>query len=364
MFKRLAVVLLCSALSALIAVAAPADAESEDADPDSSGASLDALRASDAELTAAIEKLDKDVASQKKSVQISRRALESAEQAVRSADDSLNKAEKDLDEAKEAAAEQVAAEYMRPRNGGASAALLTQDTSNVSDVGRRAGYMREIADRRSDALDKLRATKIDLDRNREAAVQAREVAKDRKESEEKRLEELNKTRKDKARLDKSLKERLAVYEAEDTSSLNAGSSGGRASRGGGGDSGVRASAAGMVWPVDSPSVSSPFGTRWGRLHAGIDLQAGVGTPLYAAKAGKVESAGWESGYGQYTCIDHGGGLSTCYAHQSRVSVQAGASVQAGQLIGYAGNTGASQAPHLHFETRQNGEPVNPMNFLP
>jgi murein DD-endopeptidase MepM/ murein hydrolase activator NlpD len=122
------------------------------------------------------------------------------------------------------------------------------------------------------------------------------------------------------------------------------------------------SAAGLIWPVSGPVVS-PFGYRWGRLHAGIDIAVGYGTPIHAAAAGTVVLAGWVSGYGNYTCIDHGGGMATCYAHQSSYAVSQGASVGQGQVIGYVGCTGHCFGPHLHFEVRINGTPVDPLGYL-
>jgi murein DD-endopeptidase MepM/ murein hydrolase activator NlpD len=122
------------------------------------------------------------------------------------------------------------------------------------------------------------------------------------------------------------------------------------------------SSAGLIWPVNGPVVS-PFGYRWGRLHAGIDIAVGYGTPIHAAAAGTVVLAGWVSGYGNYTCIDHGGGMATCYAHQSSYAVSQGASVSQGQVIGYVGCTGHCFGPHLHFEVRINGTPVDPLGYL-
>jgi murein DD-endopeptidase MepM/ murein hydrolase activator NlpD len=122
------------------------------------------------------------------------------------------------------------------------------------------------------------------------------------------------------------------------------------------------SAAGLIWPVSGPVVS-PFGYRWGRLHAGIDIAVGYGTTIHAAAAGTVALAGWVSGYGNYTCIDHGGGLATCYAHQSSYAVSQGAQVGQGQVIGYVGCTGHCFGPHLHFEVRINGSPVDPLGYL-
>ena len=118
----------------------------------------------------------------------------------------------------------------------------------------------------------------------------------------------------------------------------------------------------MTMPSAGP-LTSPFGPRWGRLHAGIDIGSPSGAPIYAAAAGTVSFAGVQGGYGNFVTIDHGMGLTTAYGHQSRIAVTAGQAVAAGQLIGYVGNTGHSTGPHLHFETRLNGTPVDPQGFF-
>jgi murein DD-endopeptidase MepM/ murein hydrolase activator NlpD len=125
---------------------------------------------------------------------------------------------------------------------------------------------------------------------------------------------------------------------------------------------IRPGSGGMVWPVNGPIVS-PFGMRWGRLHAGVDIAVPGGTPIRAAKSGRVILLGWTGGYGNYTCVGHGGGVSTCYAHQSRYGTSMGANVSQGQVIGYVGCTGHCFGDHLHFEVRINGAPVNPMGYL-
>jgi murein DD-endopeptidase MepM/ murein hydrolase activator NlpD len=121
------------------------------------------------------------------------------------------------------------------------------------------------------------------------------------------------------------------------------------------------SASGFIWPVNGP-VTSPFGMRWGRLHAGIDIAVPSGTPIRAAKSGSVALAAPYGGYGNYTCIDHGGGLSSCYAHQSSFAITSG-SVSQGEVIGYVGCTGSCFGDHLHFEIRVNGSPVDPLGYL-
>jgi murein DD-endopeptidase MepM/ murein hydrolase activator NlpD len=122
------------------------------------------------------------------------------------------------------------------------------------------------------------------------------------------------------------------------------------------------SAAGLIWPVSGP-VTSPFGMRWGRMHEGIDIGVPFGTPIHAAASGRVIYAGWMSGYGNLVAIDHGRGLSTAYGHQSRIAVSNGQTVSQGQVIGYVGCTGHCFGPHLHFEVRVNGTPVDPMGYL-
>ncbi len=129
------------------------------------------------------------------------------------------------------------------------------------------------------------------------------------------------------------------------------------------------SVSGFQWPI-SGGVSSGYGYRvhpiYGtrRLHTGLDISGGSGTPIAAAKGGTVLSAGWRGGYGNAVVISHGGGITTLYAHQSQMNVSAGQQVGRGDIVGWVGSTGASTGPHLHFEVRVNGSPVNPRPYLP
>ena len=135
------------------------------------------------------------------------------------------------------------------------------------------------------------------------------------------------------------------------------------SAGGGGPAGpIRKGSGQLIWPANGP-ISSGFGQRWGRLHAGVDIPLPEGTPLRAADSGTVTIAGGMGGYGNYTCIQHGSSMSTCYAHQSSIGVSVGQSVSQGEVIGSSGNTGNSTGPHLHFEVRIGGSPVDPMGYL-
>ena len=125
--------------------------------------------------------------------------------------------------------------------------------------------------------------------------------------------------------------------------------------------GIKRGSGRLIYPVNG-TFTSPFGMRWGRLHAGIDIAVPAGTPIRAAKSGSIVLAAPTSGYGNYTCIDHGGGLSTCYAHQSSFAITSG-SVAQGDVIGYVGCTGSCFGDHLHFEVRVGGSPTDPMGYL-
>lgn len=126
---------------------------------------------------------------------------------------------------------------------------------------------------------------------------------------------------------------------------------------------VAPSGSGMLgWPVSGP-VTSSYGVRWGRMHEGIDIAVGEGTPVHAAAAGTVIYAGWMGGYGNLVVVDHGNGLSTAYAHNSSLAVAVGQSVAAGEVVSYSGNTGNSTGPHVHFEVRMNGSAVDPLGYL-
>ena len=119
---------------------------------------------------------------------------------------------------------------------------------------------------------------------------------------------------------------------------------------------------GYIWPL-CRNVTSEYGPRWGRMHRGIDIDGVTGDALRAANDGVVIQAGWSGGYGLLTMIDHGDGVVTAYAHQSRVDVARGQRVSRGQTIGAVGSTGNVTGDHLHYETRVGGQAVNPRTYL-
>lgn len=125
----------------------------------------------------------------------------------------------------------------------------------------------------------------------------------------------------------------------------------------------RSSTERFIWPTPG-ELSSAFGYRWGRLHAGIDLANNTGTVIKAARSGRISYAGWYSGYGYTVVIEHDQGYVTLYGHLSDYIVQKNQYVKSGQSIAYMGNTGNSTGPHLHFEVQKNGIPINPYQVLP
>jgi murein DD-endopeptidase MepM/ murein hydrolase activator NlpD len=129
---------------------------------------------------------------------------------------------------------------------------------------------------------------------------------------------------------------------------------------------IQAGGHGLIWPVTGP-ITSGYGPRnignGYEFHPGIDIGVPTGTPIRAAAAGTVTIAGPTGGYGNYTCIDHGGGLSTCYGHQERFLVSVGQQVAQGQIIGLSDCTGYCFGPHVHFEVRINGQTTDPLGYL-
>ena len=121
----------------------------------------------------------------------------------------------------------------------------------------------------------------------------------------------------------------------------------------------------LRWPVESPRITSQFGSRWGRQHEGIDLSAPIGTPVFAADGGEVVYSGnTVRGYGNMIVLKHADGLLTVYAHNSVLLVKVGAAVRAGDRIALSGQSGHASGPHVHFEVRRAEIPRDPLQFLP
>ncbi len=211
--------------------------------------------------------------------------------------------------------------------------VIADEVSEIQDLGRTIGEMQTDLDRRRSELL--------------ATYEEQSVLLDRFDAQ---IDEFEGELASLAREESSIRAQIAAAAAPKTSTE------------------VTTSSSGIVRPVPG-AISSGFGVRihpitgTKRMHNGVDMNASQGDPIRAAKAGSVILASVKGGYGNTVMIDHGGGMVTLYAHQSRIGVSVGQKVSAGAVIGYIGSTGDSTGPHLHFEVRINGNPVNPSKYL-
>ena len=362
----------------VVALAAPAAAESTAtlqrrrdavrAQRARAAARVDALKASDRELENAVNTLDATIATQANVVQAAQQALAAAQEVVDQAEAKLAATNARVAQLRAQVTDHAVQSYMRP--GSTTMDIIT--SRDLGEAARRETLLSHVLSTQRTILDALRAAREDQGADQAAAARARDLAQSRRKAAAERLAQLADARVQQARLHHALTDRIAEYAAE-ADALARQESGfsalirsrelaERASRGGSFNGGP-VSAFGLIWPVHGP-VTSCFCMRWGRMHEGIDIAVDYGTPIHAAKGGTVIYAGWIDGYGNIIVIDHGGGFSTAYAHQSRLGASEGQSVAQGDVIGYVGSTGHSTGPHLHFETRVNGSPQDPMRYLP
>jgi murein DD-endopeptidase MepM/ murein hydrolase activator NlpD len=230
--------------------------------------------------------------------------------------------------------------------------IQSQDANIVGSVRDLRNEAKATVDRITAVRDQIAAKERELERTR-VALEQREAELEAARADSASL--LEKTKKDIGHLEgdisdleQKIQEQLAA--AAGAAPLPAGP--------------VRQGSGSMIWPVDG-AVTSPFGPRWGRMHNGIDIAATSGTPIRAVDDGTialVQSEATSGGYGNFTCVEHGGGLASCYAHQSSQAITSG-SVSQGDIIGYVGCTGSCFGDHLHFEIRVNGVATDPLAYL-
>ncbi|NLY91430.1 MAG: peptidoglycan DD-metalloendopeptidase family protein [Firmicutes bacterium] len=233
--------------------------------------------------------------------------------------------------------------------------FLRADTKIIGEV---AALTEEITTQQKT----LQAKKRDLEKQRATVVALEKAAAEQQKVKaalvKRTEEELNKVQRDRKRLE------AALDELEETSRAIEEEIKRRQQKG-------TLGTGKLIWPlVVKGRISSPFGERMHpilkekRFHSGLDIAVPSGTDVLAADRGKVLISGWNGGYGYYIAIDHGNGLSTAYAHNSRLLVKEGDLVAQGQVIAKSGSTGLSTGPHLHFEVRKDGAPVDPALYLP
>ena len=344
-------------------------------------AKLNTLKAEDTQLEAALRDLDSHVATQSAATQSAQQAASVAQDAVGSAEARLAATEQRMSALRAKAAALAIRAYVHP---GGDALLEILGSRDLAEASRRETLLGHVAATDQSILGELRATREDQQSEQSDLARLRDQAESRRKAAAARLNELRAARNDQARLKAAVDARIAQFTGEVDALAREQANienlirqrqqappppAARPASGGGGGSGSGSGSAakgpsksgGLIWPVSGP-VTSGFGMRWGRMHTGIDISAPTGTPIRAAKGGTVISAGGNGGYGLAVIIDHGGGLSTLYAHLSALGVSGG-SVSQGDVIGRVGCSGHCTGPHLHFETREGGSPRNPMAYL-
>ncbi len=340
---------------------------------------LDHLDASDAVLAGALEELEAQLDDQRAAVRRARAAADAAEAELVAARRSLRETRARVVELTDRLVGRAVTSFINPSEPSFEDVLRSRD---LGEAVRKDALMGELVARDDELVDALELAEAQLVEEEQAASEASIRAGGRREEAEERLGELDRSRAEKDRLKAALDQRrgevlaevtalqasdaalTAIIQAYEAAQAAAAAAAARAN-GGGGGSAVQAPPSGggqCRWPVGG-RVTSEYGRRWGRLHAGIDIAAPTGTPIGAAIAGTVIYSGWQSGYGNVVILSHGGGLSTLYGHQSRLGVSLGQAVGAGQTIGYVGSTGHSTGPHVHFETRYGGIARNPRGCL-
>lgn len=283
----------------------------------------------------------------------------------------LEAAEVALEEKEEQFAQTVRTTY---EQGEISYLEVLLNSSSFSDLLTRLEIVSAIMEDNQKTVDEYTAAKEDIEQKRDDLQHTQDEQKNYQESLNYKVDDLAASEAEQAALQESLEAYKAESEAEydrissemqDVSNQIA-----ELSRQAAANGSVPMGDGTLIWPTPScTTTNSAYGYRvhpiYGtvKFHAGEDIPAGYGAEILAAASGTVVTAGWVSGYGNYTVIDHGGGLMTAYGHQSSFAVSVGDVVTQGQVIGYVGSTGNSTGPHLHFEVYVNGATVDPKSYF-
>jgi murein DD-endopeptidase MepM/ murein hydrolase activator NlpD len=300
-------------------------------------------------LQIAINKLDREIGALQADVRVARARIERTQRAIA--------------DIKELATDQAVALYI---SGGTEVLDALLDSASLGELNDRIEMLGVAARENTGALIRYGRLRARVRIQTQALLEAKRVLDDKREGQADLKGRLARDRRSLAAKFTSLKNKLAherdrehglekdqkaikekILEAQVGAELAS----------------LGVSSEGFIWPLNG-GVSSPFGSRWGGMHTGVDINGYSGQPIAAAKSGIAIYVGsGMSGYGNVVMIDHGGGLSTLYAHMSAFNVSGGA-VQQGQIIGFVGCTGNCYGDHLHFEVRVGGNPVDPMSYLP
>ncbi|HEX4979237.1 MAG TPA: peptidoglycan DD-metalloendopeptidase family protein [Acidimicrobiales bacterium] len=341
---------------------------------------LDATISKRRSIEARLAELEAEIAGVELELAAATAALDGVEADLRRASAKLADTEEGLARAREALVDRTVAAYVRSPRLEAAAALLR--SGSYRDVAEADAFLdanvrmqRDIVDRYRRLRARLESERTDLTATREEVSAGRlavashqeELLRARAEQDELRRQAAAEESEERALL-AELRSKVASFEAQiaalkrESDSIAAFLRARQAGRPATPGSGV------LAFPVEG-RITSGFGPRrhpilgTTRTHAGIDFAVPHGRPIRASAAGEVVVASTRGGYGLTVVVDHGGTLATLYAHQSRLAVREGQTVTRGQTIGYVGSTGLSTGPHLHFEVRVSGNPVDPRRYL-
>jgi murein DD-endopeptidase MepM/ murein hydrolase activator NlpD len=369
----------------------------------STAAEIDLLRAEDEAVASALADLDEWIALVEADIDAAQQAIEVAEDQARMAGGQAEKLAADIAILDDVLADRAVEAYVRP-GGNTTEAVLESD--DLNDAARRRFLISITHDDIMAVLDDIRVARKDRGEQLAIARRAQETAEVERGGLNEQLTELHLAQEQQHVVQAELETRIGAYQNE-TAQLEAAddelselirqaqlpppvvtpepieaapepeatptvepeptpepsATPAATPEPTGGGSGA------LQWPIGGPVVSE-FGMRvhpiFGdtRMHTGLDIDANSGDPIGAAGSGSVIFAGWQEGYGNVVIIDHGGELSTVYAHMSALGAAVGESVNAGQTVGQVGSTGYSTGPHLHFEVRVDGTAVDPRQYLP
>lgn len=319
-----------------------------------------------------LAQLETQISSAQAALEQKKVAYIQAQNQVTLAQQELERKQKELEDRRTALGKRARGIY---EGGQISQLELLFQSSDLGDFISRIEYLSKLVENDRQLLAGIEAQKVQISEKKNALQVKRDQAKKLEaEAAAGKAELESKKSQQKQALDQNLKAQQEAFEeldrleveskalAEKIRKLQAAQSG----KGSGSLNGTIS-----VWPLPGHyEISSPFGWRThpitGKrsLHTGTDIVASTGTTIYAAGAGVVIMAGWNTAYGNMTIIDHGSGISTLYGHQSRLDVSEGQTVEANQAIGAVGSTGWSTGAHLHFEVRVGGNPTDPLQYFP
>lgn len=338
---------------------------------------LDVARADDAAVATALRDITDIVNAQQAEVDESTRQLELSRETATAAEEAIAAADLEQAELETGLADRAVAGFL---NSDRSAATFFS-SDDLTQAIRQTSMLEEANADTGDLLEELRIIREDREVAESLAAEAVLEAEALEVELEEKLANWEVEKGVQEELKAEMAARVAVWEAEvadfeaEDARLTEIIRAEEAARNPGGSTSTSApapgtpSVSGFQWPINAPvssgygyRVHPIFGTR--RLHSGLDLGAGSGTPIASAKSGTVISAGWQGGYGNTVVVAHGDGITSLYAHQSSISVSVGEEVNRGDIVGLVGSTGWSTGPHLHFEIRVNGVAVDPMPYMP